>query len=157
MLSIVVMIIQILFAVTFPFFSVAYIRQLLNMGPMELPISTMIADLKKRKGIEASEQGLREQCSHAFNPFINEGFFADKVVIVEGPSEQYVLPIYAEALDYDFNRHNLSVVHAEGKGQMDRLWRVFNGFNIPTYLWFDGDKEGKRPNRLDRFLLISWG
>jgi len=28
---------------------------------------------------------------------------------------------------------------------MDRLLRVFNGFKIPTYLWFDGDKnnEGK--------------
>jgi len=40
-------------------------------------------------------------------------------------------------------RLNISVVHSDGKGQMDRLFRVFNEFRIPTYLWFDGDKLTK--------------
>jgi len=62
--------------------------------PTQLSMSTMIEDLKARKGVDATEEGIREQYSHAFNPMINEGFFADKVVIVEGPSEQYALPIY---------------------------------------------------------------
>jgi|GEM_PF-4360326 len=101
----------------------------------------MIEDLEERKGVDATEEGIREQYSHAFNPMINEGFFADKVVIVEGPSEQYALPIYADALRYNLNRNNISVVNSDGKGQMDRLLRVFNGFKIPTYIWFDGDKS----------------
>jgi predicted ATP-dependent endonuclease of OLD family len=109
--------------------------------PSQLFMSTMIDDLKARKGIEATEEGMREQYSHAFNPMINEGFFAEKVVIVEGPSEQYSFPIYADCLQYDLNRSNVSVVHSDGKGQMDRLLRVFSGFKIPTYLWFDGDKN----------------
>lgn len=106
----------------------------------QLLMQTMLEDLKARKGIDGTEEGIRELYSHAFNPMINEGFFADKVVVVEGPSEQYALPVYAAALGYDLDRNNISVVHSDGKGQMDRLLRLFNGFEIPTYLWFDGDK-----------------
>ncbi len=114
--------------------------------PTQLPMSAMIEDLKTREGIEATEEGMREQYSNAFNPMINEGFFADKVVLVEGPSEQYALPIYADAFGYNLDRNNISVVHSGGKGPMDRLLRIFNGFRIPTYLWFDGDKNHKNKN-----------
>jgi len=122
--------------------------------PTQLLMLTMIEDLKARKGVDATEEGMREQYSHAFNPMINEGFFADKVAIVEGPSEQYALPIYADALGYDLNRHNVSVVHSDGKGQMDRLLRVFNGFRIPTYLWFDGDKINEDKAVRDKTLEL---
>jgi putative ATP-dependent endonuclease of OLD family len=122
--------------------------------PTQLLMSTMIEDLKARKGVDATEEGIREQYSHAFNPMINEGFFADKVVVVEGPSEQYALPIYADALGYNLNRNNISVVHSDGKGQMDRLLRVFNGFKIPTYLWFDGDKESEDKAVRDKTLEL---
>ena len=111
--------------------------------PTQLPISKMIEDLKLRKGVTATEESIREHYSHVFNPFVNEGFFADKIVIVEGPSELYLLPIYADAIGYNLNRNNVSIVHTDGKGQMDRLLRVFSGFQIPTYLWFDGDKDSK--------------
>jgi len=122
--------------------------------PSQLSMSAMIEDLKVRKGVEGTEEGMRGQYSHAFNPIINEGFFADKVVIVEGPSEQYALPIYADCLGYDLNRRNVSVVHSDGKGQMDRLLRVFNGFNIPTYLVFDGDKKSEDKTVTDKTLEL---
>ncbi len=93
------------------------------------------------------------QCSLCLKT-CNEGFFADKVVIVEGPSEQYALPIYADALGYNFDRNNIAVVHSDGKGQMDRLLRVFNGFKIPTYLWFDGDKDKENKDVRDNTLEL---
>ncbi len=110
---------------------------------MQLFMSDLVDDLKARKGIDGTAEIFRELYAHVFNPLINEGFFADKVVLVEGPSEQYSLPIYADIMgheNYNFDRHNISVIHSEGKGQMDRLLRIFNGFKIPTYCWFDGDK-----------------
>ena len=122
--------------------------------PTQLLMSTMIEDLKARKGVDATEEGIREQYSHAFNPMINEGFFADKVVIVEGPSEQYALPIYADSLRCDLDRNNISVVHSGGKGQIDRLLRIFNGFKIPTYLWFDGDKNSDKKDVRDKTLEL---
>ncbi len=115
----------------------------LQSAPFQLSIEDLIEDLKIRKGIEATEQGIREQYAHVFDDNINEGFFADKVVIVEGDSEKYSLPIYSKAVGYDLDRNNVSIVHADGKGQMDRLMRIFNGFKIPTFLWFDGDKDNE--------------
>jgi len=120
--------------------------------PTQLSMSIMLEDLKVRKRVDGTEEGIREQYSNAFNPTINEGFFADKVVILEGPSEQYALPVYADALGYNLDRNNISAVHSNGKGQMDRLLRVFNGFEIPTYLWFDGDKNNKNKDVKDKTL-----
>jgi len=122
--------------------------------PTQLSMSAMIEDVKARKGVDATQEGICEQYSHVFNPMINEGFFADVVVIVEGPSEQYSLPIYARALGYDLDRHNISVVHCGGKGQMDRLHRIFSRFKIPTYIWFDGDKDSEDKDARDKTLEL---
>jgi len=109
--------------------------------PTQLTIKDLLDDLKIRKNIDGTDEAIRELYSHAFNPMINEGFFADKVIIVEGPSELYILPIYAKLLECDFDKENISVVYSGGKGPMDRLLRVFNGFKLPTYILFDGDKN----------------
>lgn len=111
--------------------------------PTQLQVSALIEDLKARKGVYGTEEGMRELHFHAFNEMINEGFFASKVIIVEGDSEKYALPIYADAYGYNFDRNNIAIVHSHGKGPMDRLYRIFNGLGIPTYLIFDGDKNNK--------------
>ncbi|GAB6888901.1 ATP-dependent endonuclease [Desulfothermus okinawensis JCM 13304] len=135
-------------------------ERVLQSAPFQLSIEDLIKDLKIRKGIEATERGIREQYSHVFDENINEGFFADKVVIVEGDSEKYSLPIYSKAVGYDLDRNNISIVHADGKGQMDRLLRIFNGFMIPTFLWFDGDKNNKdkevREKTLELLKLLDY-
>ncbi len=118
----------------------------------QLTMDMMLKDLFARRGKKGTAEGIRRLYSNAFDPQVNEGFFADKVVVVEGPSEQYALPIYALALGLDFDRLNVSVVHSDGKGPMDRLLRVFNGLRIPTYVWFDGDKSGDDPEN-DRKTL----
>ncbi|MHA2246603.1 MAG: AAA family ATPase [Candidatus Hodarchaeales archaeon] len=81
----------------------------------QLPISRLLDDLKARKGVEGTKESICELYSHAFNPVVNEGFFADKVVIVEGLSEQYSLPIYAASVGYDCDRANVAVVNLDGK------------------------------------------
>lgn len=109
--------------------------------PTQLTMDRMLKDLKARHDIQGSASGIRNQYANAFDVEIGEGFFADKVVLVEGRSERYILPIYARLLGYDLDRHNVAVVRAGGKGPLDRLLRVFTGFDIPTYMIFDGDKE----------------
>jgi len=120
----------------------------------QFAVKALIDDLKARKGVDATEIGIREQYAHVFNPSINEGFFADKVLIVEGPSEQYSLPIYSALTGYDLDRNNVSIVHADGKGRMDKLLRIFNGFKIPTYLCFDGDKFNADNDIKDKTLEL---
>jgi putative ATP-dependent endonuclease of OLD family len=113
--------------------------------PSQLSMEDMLVDFKKRYPEKTgTAEGMRELYSNAFNPIVSEGFFAQKVVVVEGPSEQYALPIYADCVGYDLNQCNVSVVHADGKSNIDRLLRIFGGFGIPTYAMFDGDKNSKK-------------
>jgi len=108
--------------------------------PSQVGMEKMRDDLKARKGTRGSPKGMRNQYENAFDARISEGFFADKVVLVEGKSEKYILPIYARLLGYDFDRNNVAVVYpGTGKGQLDRLIRIFAGFDIPTYPIFDND------------------
>lgn len=110
--------------------------------PTQLSMDEMIEDLKTRHpSATPTDSSIRERYSHAYNPSRNEGFFAQKIILVEGPSEEYAFPIYGEALGYDFNVNGVSVINSGGKGIMDRLFRVFNEFGIPCYLIFDGDKD----------------
>ena len=127
--------------------------------PTQLSMEAMLADLKCRKGVTGTPEGMREQYSNAFNPTVNEGFFGDKVVVVEGASELYALPILSRGLAFDLDRENIAVVQAEGKGSIDRLIRIFNGFGIPTYLVFDGDRDNadKEVKRKTLELLMLMG
>ena len=122
--------------------------------PTQLTIDDMLTDLKARKGVDGTEEGMRELYMNVFDPMVNEGFFADKVVIAEGPSEIYAFPIYGITMGYDFNKNNVSIVHSNGKGQMDRMIRIFNGFEIPTYLIFDGDKDHENKAITDKSIEL---
>ncbi len=111
----------------------------------QLPMPKMIMDLECRlphlKG-KATQESMRDLYSHAYNPRRNEGFFASKIVLVEGPTEEYSLPIYADALsDCAFDPQGISVVECGGKGSMDRLFRIFNELHIPCFMLFDYDKD----------------
>lgn len=110
----------------------------------QLPMAKMIQDLEIRfpntKG-SATPESMRDLYSHAYNPRRNEGFFASKIVLVEGPTEEYSLPIYADALsNCAFDPQGISVVECGGKGSMDRLFRIFNELHIPCFMLFDYDK-----------------
>jgi len=110
----------------------------------QLSMDEMLKDLELRTGIKGTEIGIRELYSNAFNSIVNEGFFADKVIIVEGDSEAYSFPIYSKCCGFDLDQKNIAIVHSNGKGPINRILRIFNGFKIPTYVWFDGDKHGEK-------------
>ena len=121
-------------------------KNVLKSKVWQLPIHKMINDLKARFPKEKpTERSIRDLYSHAYNPNRSEGFFAKKVILVEGATEQYALPIYADACDLSLDLLNISVVDCGGKGQMDRLYRMFNELGIPCYLMFDYDKDNTDP------------
>lgn len=120
----------------------------------QLPMSKMIGDIETRlpnlKGTVTSES-MRDLYSHAYNPRRNEGFFASKIILVEGVTEEYSLPVYADALpNCAFDPQGISVVECGGKGTMDRLFRIFNELHIPCYLLFDYDSGNSDKNITDK-------
>lgn len=120
----------------------------------QLPMSKMIEDIETRlpklKGTVTSES-MRDRYSHAYNPRRNEGFFASRIILVEGLTEEYSLPIYADALpNCAFDPQGISVVECGGKLAMPRLFRIFNELHIPCYLLFDYDSGNSKKNITDK-------
>ena len=112
----------------------------------QLPVTSLISDLENRhtnlRG-NITANGIRELYSNAYHPTRSEGFFANKIILVEGATEQYSLPIYAEALGINLDLLNISIVDSGGKCSMDRLFRVFNELGIPCYMLIDYDKDNQ--------------
>ena len=120
----------------------------------QLSMSKMIEDIETRlpklKGTVTSES-MRDRYSNAYNPRRNEGFFASRIILVEGLTEEYSLPIYADAIpNHAFDPQGISVVECGGKLAMPRLFRIFNELHIPCYLLFDYDSGNSDKNITDK-------
>lgn len=107
----------------------------------QLTMHDLIQDLTRRyPGTSPSDISIRDHYSNAYNPRRNEGFFATKILLVEGMTEEYSLPIYADNLGAcSFDPLGVSVVECGGKCSMDRLYRIFNELHIPCYIIIDYD------------------
>ena len=120
----------------------------------QLPMAKMIEDIETRIPSvtgKVTADSMRDLYSHAYNPRRNEGFFASKIILVEGLTEEYSLPIYADAMpECAFDPKGISVVECGGKGSMDRLFRVFNELHIPCYILFDYDNGNADNNIVEK-------
>jgi len=77
------------------------------------------------------------------NAMVNEGFFADVVVVVEGPSDVGILWKLQEIKQKNWSKLGIVVIPAYGKNNIDRPVIIFRGFKIPTYFVFDADSQHK--------------
>ena len=97
------------------------------------------------------------------NTIVNEGFFADVVVVVEGLSEVGTLWKLQEIMKKEWSKLGIVVIPAGGKNNIDRPTVIFQGFSIPTYFIFDADfhllgkeKKGEETkNRNHRYLRLA--
>jgi len=104
------------------------------------PVKHLILDAKNRYGKDITGESIRERFGRFYDPTKNEGFFAKKVILVEGPTEENALPIYFRALEYDVDQEQIAIINAGSVQHMDCLFIVFNELGIPCYVIFDGDK-----------------
>jgi CRISPR-associated exonuclease Cas4 len=72
-----------------------------------------------------------------FNPDRNEVFFARKVILVEGATEKFVIPLIARRMGI-FN-HSVSLVDCGGKFNLTLYMKVLNAFRVPYLVAYDED------------------
>ena len=69
-----------------------------------------------------------------------EAFFARAIIVVEGQSEEIVLPPFADYIGYSLDREGISVIPAHGNSFLYILRSCNNdNFSIPTVVTFDAD------------------
>jgi len=124
------------------------------------------AEMAKVCSVDAScftRDSFRARAMSVMSTIVNEGFFADVVVVVEGPSEVGVLWKLQEIMKKDWSKLGIAVVPAGGKNNIDRPIVIFRGFSIPVYFIFDADshlvgkgqKEVDTKNRNHRYLRLA--
>jgi putative ATP-dependent endonuclease of OLD family len=86
---------------------------------------------------------------------ILNGFFAKKVVLVEGQTEQLALPVYLGKVGMDVTREGIAIVPVMGKGNLAKWWRLFTAYGIPTYVIFDNDSEDDKTATKRRDVLTT--
>ncbi|HCU01815.1 TPA: hypothetical protein DIC62_03415 [Candidatus Nomurabacteria bacterium] len=109
-------------------------------------IDKFLIDLKKRKGISSTRGEFLLRYKNAYENTgdtqkANEGFFAKKIILVEGQSESLLLPYFFDLIGFDYTKEGISIVRCGCKDEIDRFYRLYNEFGIPCFVLFDGDKQ----------------
>ena len=93
---------------------------------------------------EFTAETLRARLQAIMNPWINEGFFANVVVLVEGETDLAAITGVARSMDHELDSLGIAVIPCAGKTCLDRPLVIFRQLDIPVYVVWDGDWS--RPN-----------
>lgn len=88
-----------------------------------------------------TRDSFRTRAMSIMNTIVNEGFFGDVVIVVEGQVEVGVLWKLQEIMNKSWSQLGVAIVPAGGKNNIDRPTVIFQGLNIPTYFIFDADSQ----------------
>ena len=87
-------------------------------------------------------------------PWMNEGFFADVAVLVEGEEDRALTLGIAKAMGHDLESEGISVIPCMGKNNLDKATAIFRNLQIKTYTIWDSDHEGKDAKPEDNHRLL---
>lgn len=88
----------------------------------------------------SSEDAKKEfNLAYWINPDRGELFFANKTVLLEGPTDKTVLPYLAHKLD--IFRHDYTLLDCESKSSIKNYIYLLNKFNLPYIVVYDKDHQ----------------
>jgi putative ATP-dependent endonuclease of OLD family len=108
-------------------------------------VATQLWKLHGQNGPAFTAESLAARLRSLMTPWMNEGFFADLVVLVEGEEDRAAILGTAYAMGGDLDSHGISVIPCDGKTNLDRPALIFDLLGIPVYLIWDSDYGGKDP------------
>ncbi len=99
-------------------------------------------------------QSLKPRLKAIMTPWLNEGFFADVVILVEGEDDRAAVLGTAAALGVSLESRGVSVLPCMSKNNLDRPLVIFRQLRIPTYVVWDSDKgKGDAERERNRYML----
>jgi len=91
-------------------------------------------------------------------------FPAEKIVLVEGVTEEILLPIFAKFIGYDFDKNGIIVIAAGGKNQVvKKYYELIEELKLPIFVLLDKDAEENikqitpKLRQKDKIHLVSCG
>lgn len=119
--------------------------------------SRLTAFCRETGATRASESTIIPFYSAHSRPHVLNGFFANKIILAEGDTEELSLEHYFEAVGLDCLKEGIAVIGVGGKGNIAKWWRLFSCYNIPTFICFDNDAgdDGQELKRRDALKAIG--
>lgn len=126
-----------------------------------------LSDLSAKIAVEGKQQltdlGVMAKIHQALTPIVNELFFSNILVIVEGYEDIAFLQTYLVlmGLDGKFREFGCHIVPANGKSEIPRAFAIANHLGIPTFVLFDADGNAREDNgnkekhRKDNSLILK--
>ena len=88
----------------------------------------------------------------------------DKIVLVEGITEEILLPAFARFCGYDFYKEGVQIIPAGGKNQVVKMYyRLIEEVKLPVFILLDKDAEENikqitpKLRSIDKIHLVSCG
>ena len=117
-----------------------------------------VVNLRWLKSLNEVDNLAQNRQNHYFK------FPIEKVILVEGLTEEILLPAFAKFLGYDFYREGVQIIPAGGKNQVVKMYySLSEELKIPIFLLLDKDAEENisqiRPKlrEQDKIHLVSSG
>lgn len=97
---------------------------------------------------------LKARLHTLMTPWMNEGFFADIAVLVEGEEDRAAIIGAAYAINLDLESIGATIIPCNGKNNLDKPVAIFSKLQIPTYVIWDSDKGEGDANPRDNHRLL---
>ena len=117
-------------------------------------IAGTISNIPKHAKVSAEQ--LRRSLQVIMSPAMNEGFFADVIVLVEGGGDHAALTTVANLRGYHLERRGISVIPCRGKAGIIGPAAIFRNLDIPLYIVWDADSS-QESEMLNQKLLSVIG
>lgn len=107
----------------------------------QLHYDQLAAELTKAGDKLLKEKGILAKLYPSLNPVVNEMFFCNKLILVEGIEDVAYITTYLHLTDNitEFRRLGCHIVPVGGKSEMTKPLAMANLLNIPTYIVCDAD------------------
>jgi putative ATP-dependent endonuclease of OLD family len=124
---------------------------------IQMTASDLAQFCQEHGGSRSTDKNILGFYAAAATQEILSGFFARKIVLVEGPTEAAALPIYLEHVGFIPAKDGVAVIAVHGVGNLAKWWRFFSAYGIPTYVVFDNDTKDDVAGAKRSDLLTALG
>jgi len=120
-------------------------------------VARYVERAKELSSNSIGDEGLRQRLIPLMNPWMNEGFFAGLVVLVEGIRDRALILGEALKRGLDLESKGVCVIPCTGKDSMTEAIAIYNCLTIPTYIVWDSDEGNRDGISANRNILRCLG
>lgn len=113
--------------------------------------SKQLCDFCKETGVPekfATSDNIIDFYSTKLFPDQLRGMFAETIILVEGATEYFTLPVYLKRMGFSLAEHGIEIINCRGKDTIPLHWRLFSAYGYNCFAIFDCDSKSNDTTRI---------